>query len=245
MKKIAGMASIKGRESSLRDTLASLVSQMDHIFVYLNDYDDFLEWMNSSVFANVSFLLGKDCAGDLGDSAKFFKVSSEPCYFFSVDDDLTYPKDYAEVMLKWLAKTNDNAFVTAHGKIFKESIPLNSFLKKPNAELFRCFHDVASEHFVHFGGTGVMCFNTTKIKFDMSIFGAERNMADVWVSIFAQRHSIPILSIPHSKGWLIHSDKFSLKDTIFSRSVDEDKPCFVINRELESIGLVLNTCAVS
>ena len=245
MKRIAGMASIKGREASLRDTLNSLTPQMDHIFVYLNDYDNYLEWMTPSTFVNVTFLLGKEHAGDLGDSAKFFKYSAQDAYFFSVDDDLIYPKDYADTMIKWLSRTDDQALVTAHGKLFLENIPLRSFLKNPYAMLSPYLKDVFQHQFVHFGGTGVMCFNSTKIPLDMTIFGSERNMADVWVAIFAQRHSIPILSIPHSRFWFKHSDKFSLKDTIFSRSVQADIPCKVINRELALSGLVLNSCKLS
>ena len=63
-----GLASIKRRESSLHETLLSLVSQADRVSVYLNDYTELSPWMESSQFDKVEFLLASNCAGDLGDA---------------------------------------------------------------------------------------------------------------------------------------------------------------------------------
>lgn len=102
MIRIAGIATITGREESLKDTVASLANQVDYVHVFDGN--------------------------EAGDCVKF-SAYQKNCFYFSCDDDLIYPKDYCAQMIQCYNR-NKGAIITAHGKIFSE--PFIGFHHKSN-----------------------------------------------------------------------------------------------------------------
>lgn len=94
MKIIAGLATFEGREKSLKDTLKSLEKQVDDIYIYDNSK-----------------------LSDIKDNGKFYGLTkiSEPCYYLTCDDDIIYPSDYVEQMIKNIEL--HKCIITYHGKI--------------------------------------------------------------------------------------------------------------------------------
>ena len=230
------MASIQERSESLQRTLDSIAPQMDEVHVYLNDY----ETKPTDQATNVYFYLADELAGDLGDAAKFYFIDKlPPCYYFTIDDDLTYHEHYAARHIEYLNWYNNEIITTYHGRASYE-FPIKGYLKANPLTCINCAckYDVPFPTFVQFGGTGVMCIPTDKIKVNLSDFGEERNMADTWIGIWAQKNNCPILVVPHLKGEILLDDNQIVEQTIWGKSYKEDLPVKVINRELEELRLI-------
>ena len=240
MKKIAAMATIKSRESSLLQTLASISNQVDEVHVYLNDYKTKPAILYAKInqsYENVKLHFGPNLAGDLGDAAKFYFIDKLPeCYYFTIDDDLFYASNYVENHLYYQQYFYNQLITTYHGRSFF-SFPLKGYYKPELSAHVYCLETLSSAQYVHFGGTRVMCIPTNNIKLSLNDFGAERNMADVWVGIYSQRNSIPILGVPHKQGDVTHNN-IDLNKTIWATSHEEDLPRDVINRELDKLKFI-------
>lgn len=242
MKKVAGMATIQARQESMFDTLKSLSPQLDEIHVYLNDYDSISPIMKAKelLLKNVKFHLGKNLDGDLGDAAKFyFAEEFKSDYYFTVDDDLIYSDTYVNKHIAHLNYFSNSIITTYHARSFTD-FPLKGYLKPQTLMMHHaCLGTVSTAAWVQFGGTGVMCMVPEKVLFNKDIFGEERNIADVWIGIHSQRNNIPILVIPHNVGEVLATDKIDhLKDSIWGESVQEDRPCHLINKELDSLKFI-------
>lgn len=238
---VLGMATIRSREDSLKLALSSLVDQCDTIYLYLNDYEYIPTWLGYHIFSNVKPVLGCNSKGDLGDASKFYgaELHTEG-HFISVDDDIVYAKDFVETMVSTSCKYNGEVLCTTHGRrLGDEQVPIQGYFQNPhpNTQLFHGFSSVSRPEFVHFGGTGSMCFDLSKKRPPSSIFEQEQNNADIWIGIYAQETQTPILVVPHSESWLKQTGFISLEDTIWWRAHKIDTPKTLINTHLKHIKL--------
>ena len=98
--KIIGIASLPERVECLRDTVNSLLPQVDKIIVGLNNYTKVPNFLNHPKIE--AYLLDNS----LGDAAKFYKVGDyKDSYYLSCDDDLIYPvNDTAQKFSNLLGK---------------------------------------------------------------------------------------------------------------------------------------------
>jgi hypothetical protein len=145
----------------------------------------------------------------------------------TVDDDLRYPSDYTKVHAEaWASRleryglAGSRAFLGVHASRFvhsKETDYRRGALDINN----RCLSPkVLHRHQVHVLGTGTLsalvtntwnvldsdalgCGCTRSRFFADMAFGEERNVADLHLAAFAQRHRIPLESVPTPRGaWL-------------------------------------------
>lgn len=238
MRLVAGMASIRRRESSLNLVVHSLAPQLDTLFLYLNDYDHIPAWLGQ--FKNVIPILSTHALGDIGDSGKFYMLpqsQGQDVYFFTVDDDIIYPPSYIANSILGLARYDGQAICTYHGRLFYDTaLPLrgyfNSHLQKQKLLHFNA--DVYTDETVHFGGTGVMCMDLRHISIPFNIFNKERNAADIFVGCYCQLNKMPIVVLAHRKHWLLPSPLESVQNSIFGTASIIDSPVNIINRELSS-----------
>ena len=93
---------------------------------------------------------------------------------------------------------------------------------KDHLSVYRCLDDVASEEFIHIGGTGVMAFHTNTVKINFGYLKTP-NMADIWVGLYAKENDIPIRVVPHKAGWIKYSNKFDQNQTIYRKSKNNDQ----------------------
>ena len=236
MRLIGGMASIQRRESSLALAVKSLAPQLDSFFIYLNDYEEVPKWLLS--FKNVTPILSKDAQGDLGDSGKFYKLyqhHGEEVYFFTVDDDIIYPSNYVSNSVLGLKRYEGQALCSYHGRVFQDDVlPLRGYFKNSlqKQKLLHFNADVLTDESVHFGGTGVMCFDLRYINIPSEIFNKEKNAADIFIGVHCQLKKIPIIVLAHRRHWLIPSPIESVQASIFGVASIQDSPVSIINREL-------------
>lgn len=176
---IAGIATRNIRDKQLVKTLTSLENQsikFDKIYIYNND-------------VNVNYT----------DNAKFLglKYAKPGDYYFSLDDDIFYYKDYvkdsiATIESNMLASTNLRV-LTRHGRILDKNEKHYHLSNKH--EVFNCFTEHDSDHFINVLGTGVSCYllNEELIErlYNVS-FDSKQKMTDLLVSYILTDMNIPI-----------------------------------------------------
>lgn len=185
------IASIPSRIIPLEITINSLISQVDILNVYLNNYKN----IPSFLYNKKIIVMRSQDYKDLGDIGKFYWIDKIDGYHFTCDDDIIYPNNYIQSMIKEINKYN--GFISYHGVIFKQ--PFKSFTNSKTTYHFRRF--VGNDYLVNLLGTGVMGYDADIIKIPLDIF-KHKNMADIFIAIFAKNKKIPCMVIKHKKNYL-------------------------------------------
>lgn len=207
------------RIDSLILSLESIYDQCDIINVCLNNhYGDIPSYLLNPKI-NLTFT-----DNSKGDAFKFLNLINSDGYYFTIDDDLIYPKNYVEYMISKCKEYNNESIITLHGRNFNE-LPIKSYYKS-HKELFHYSHVLKNDVMVQYGGTGVMCFHTDLIKLNINYFKYP-NMADVWIGYYAKKNNIPIICVKHNSDFIktipqkttIHNQKLN-NDTIQTQIVN-------------------------
>jgi glycosyltransferase involved in cell wall biosynthesis len=212
------------RPDTLIKTIESIYNQSDIINVFLNDYSEIpVELYDKKINLFIT-------DNDKGDAYKFYNLPNSNGYFFTIDDDLIYPKNYTDYMVSKIEKYGRKKIISLHGRSFvnkpiksyyKDKVVLSHFLDSQN-------NDVE----VEFGGTGVMSFHTDLFKLDITYF-KYANMADIWIGKYAYENNIKITSVSRSKNFITQQkiegsifDDYNKKDKLQTKVVNEflDKP---------------------
>jgi len=197
------------RPKSLIKTIASVFDQCDRINLALNSYDS----IPSELYDKKITLFITN--NDMGDAYKFIELMHSDGYFFSIDDDIIYPRNYTKFMINNVEKYGRKKLITFHGRKYAK-FPINSYIN--SSQLYHFNEDVYDDAPVHIGGTGVMCFHTDLMKIPMNYF-LTPNMADIWVAKYAKEHGIEIICAAHEKGY-IHPQE-NIQESIFLDSVKD------------------------
>lgn len=174
--KVAGMATIIGRDEECSMALRSLVNQVDRIELHRN--------------------LGY--GEGLTDNGKFkiLETINEPCYVFLCDDDILYPHDYIEKTIEAIDK--HGCIVSYHGRQLRG---LNrDYYRKHKG--FGCFRDEIEECELDVCGTGVTAFHTDYFFPKGLHLAKDKLMSDLVFSLEAAKQGKKIMHIPHKLGWL-------------------------------------------
>lgn len=192
----AGIAAIPGRRDALRQTIASLLPQVDSIGVYLNDWDDIPEFL---LHPKITVARSQE-HGELGDAGKFFWIEQFDGFYFSCDDDIVYPAYYVERLVDKLKDYGYAAAVGWHGSLIKGNFA--NYYTSTSRRVFGFQHHRPWDTPVHILGTGCAAFHTSTMKVRLSDF-PEPNMADVFFAILGQQQRVPFIVVQHDKGELI------------------------------------------
>jgi hypothetical protein len=237
---VAGLATVDYRKNVLKQTVDSIIDQVDKLYVYQNGYKEIMGFLNHPKIQVISSL---DTGVDMGDAGKFYMLDKiGDCYFLTIDDDIIYPKDYTQNIITSLKKYNNNVIVSHHGRKLKK----NATSYYNDIEVgFRCLDDVEKEITIDFGGTGVMGLHTNTVKTLNFDYFKYPNMADIWVGKFAKENKIPIIILPHKKNWIRTSLQLNDKNTIhkkyqFNHDI-QNKIIGEINK-IKKLKLIFLTC---
>lgn len=198
MKIVASMATCEGRESCKWDAIKSIQPQVDELHVYDNTK-----------------------LPDIGDAGKFDPLHKYlgrgDVLFLTLDDDLIYPPDYVSTVLKFMYKNCRSEkwdILTFHGRTLYKPYARNYYEDVCKVRV-RCLGDSPGA-FVEVGGTGVMAFTCDKFK-EFPTF-ERKDAADIAIAGYARKHGLKIYAAPHKAGWIKHTDKIDVKDTIFYKA---------------------------
>lgn len=200
LKVVAAVASIPSRVSALKDCVESIYSQVDRLFVYLNGYNEIPTFLRDKKIEVVLDLEGRNAA-----AAKLFWISKVNAYYFTIDDDIIYPKDYCQKTIERYRDKALGSVVSYHGKnlsIFasnqrtdrKEFYPFESHLSKCKR--------------AHVLGTGVMMIDTRLIKLPLFEIASQHPKAiDLAVSIYLRKNGIKRIVLKRDSCWIIQNTK--------------------------------------
>lgn len=194
VKRIGTMASYPARRHSLPVALQSILPQIDHLILYLNNYEDVPE---GAEHEKIEIIRSQDAVGDLRDNGKFYSIPNDVnAYVFTLDDDLVYPKDYVARMVHYIEALGRSSVVGVHGVVFPEQ----EFNDLKQRTVFD-FRYKASGHFVDLLGTGTTAWHTSALKLSLEDFGTT-GVCDLWFAAAAAKSNVPLFSIPRRKAWL-------------------------------------------
>ena len=203
----ASLASQWTRETALHSAVSTLAPQVDHINVYLNDYDAVPSYL---LVPYITVMRSQDNSkGDIGDIGKFFwfnEINTE--FHLTADDDNVYPPDYFSRMLTFWQKHHGPVAVGAHGirMIADSLIPPDGRRGKGyygSREVWLATEKVEHPMNVHIIGTGTLLYRPTDIgDIELDSVFPHPNMADIWFGILAQKLKLPMMTIPHEEGWI-------------------------------------------
>jgi hypothetical protein len=196
IKKIAGLASIPSRIESLRYVVDSIIGQIDEFHIYLNNYStipDFLSRDKVTIYRSQDFK-------DLTDIGKFYPLFNQnvDCYFFSIDDDIIYPANYAERMIGKIKSYDEKALICVHGNVLPRR-KLESYFAEKKCLQYHYFF--AEDQKVDVPGTGTLAFRSNLLKLSLDDFPLDK-MSDIWIFKKAFEKKIDVISIEREKNWL-------------------------------------------
>ncbi len=214
---IAGVASFPARAALFAQAIASVYAQFDHIYVYLNGYEEiplFLKRNKITVFQSRDYL-------DLSANGKVFSLGAvDDCYFFTIDDDIMYPHDYVQKMLACMQRYDNKVAVCVHGSVFPE---------KPEwyyerTALYPFQSELETDRFVTLIGSGTFAFHTAVLKARFEDF-LPNVMVDLRFSILAKEQGVPLVSLARPKMWLraLAQGEGLYQDFLFKRTIHTDK----------------------
>lgn len=176
MKIVVGMATFGARMKYAEQAIDSLRDQVDEIYLYNNSINN-----------------------DLTDKGKFYGLTQvdEPCYYFSCDDDIIYPMDYAEKMVMWIERLKGEAIVTHHGRILKG---IGKDYYKDHFS-FACMRSVNGIRKIDVPGSGVAAWRTDRFNAIPTMDYPEQRMSDLILGLEATKQNVPVYIVPHQKGY--------------------------------------------
>ena len=185
------MATIPEREEVCLQAVASLVDQVDELWVILNGFPG----MPAALRDRVYLERGKNH----GDAGKFRRAwdTRLSALLFTCDDDIIYPPDYTRVLEDKLAG-REHCTVGVHGARLRRD-PLKNYGRDRDVRhIGDACDEERSEHLL---GTGTLAFYASAIELREEHF-ENGFMADIWFAIQAQKQKVPLISIARPKDWL-------------------------------------------
>lgn len=224
MKKIALLATLFNRKESARKAIASIVNQVDEVWVTLNiqsDDVDCVKWSEhltpDGMSHKVLFSLRNN---ELGDVERYFQVNpdNDPCYFFAIDDDLVFPETYTETLIRGIEKYGCPC--SFHGR--KILAPLTSYHHDFKNQLYySCRGTVDEDVEVNVVGTGVMGWRSDMLDLSYSQF-CRKNMADIEVARLVHAQKTKLMVLAHEEGWILYTPQRE-GETIWEQRQDDGK----------------------
>lgn len=193
----ANVVSIKRRENSFKLVVNDILPQVDLLRVYLNDYDNVPKFLIND---KIQVFLAKDNCGDIADNGKFFKCSEVDGYYFTIDDDIKYPKDYVNILIDSIEKYNYEAVVGVHGVNIKYET-FKHYYDRDSREVKVFWRKNAEDSVVHILGTGTVAYHTSILRINFYEINYPF-MVDVFFAIQANRNNVPLVCIERENEWM-------------------------------------------
>ena len=181
------------RKDLLINTVDSIIDQIDHLYICLNGYKKIPYFLKNN--KKITIHHGKN----YGDAGKFlFLDKCKDSYYFSIDDDLIYPKNYVSRMIRFIDSKNKAVAVTAHGKIL-----INNKYNYGNTVVFPFFRKITNDTKVHIVGTGVTAFYTNCLNLSINNFPLKyKNVGDIHFSVQCNIQNVNRFVIKHREHWV-------------------------------------------
>ncbi len=197
-KVVAGMATVAGVEDALRRTLATILPQVDELYLYLNKY----EAPPSLVHESPKIRWTLDPENRHGARGKFWGLNQveDDAIYLSVDDDIEYPKNYVATMTRELAAEQGRAVVGVHSELLAQ--PRMSYYHSKTRAQWHFKQALERRRRVHILGTATTVFHSSVVHLSLAE-SKLRNLADLWMAQFTQANRIPMYAVARKAQWLV------------------------------------------
>jgi len=198
-KKIFSINVIKERVSNLKKIIPNILIQSDLIYINcighkIDKNDDEFKFLDNEKIKFYFFDEG-------GSETRFIHYNKHPhnVYYFTIDDDILYPKDYSEKLISSMKKFDNKIICCVHGSDLNLNLNCDLYKKRKNPIHFT--FELEKTRKVMIPGVGTSCFYVPNFKVNIADF-KNKNMSDPYVSVFAKKQKVDIYSIPRKKMWL-------------------------------------------
>jgi hypothetical protein len=193
--RVAGMATMPSRAGTAPQAIASIVRQVDALWVFLDRFESVPAYAQHEKIV----VLRSEEHGDLRGNGKFLRLALDDaeCTSFGVDDDIEYPADYVEVMEAHLRRFAHGALVGVHASALDG--PPGSYELDRKVLHFRSAQRVPVG--VDVLGTGTVAFASTTLRFDVRTW-KHVNTLDLLLARAARERAIPLVMVPRQGHWL-------------------------------------------
>lgn len=204
---VAHMATYPARAHALAEQLRQLARQVDRIELCLNEYESIPPEIGE--IPEVRAFIPDT---DLKDVGKFVVSPDDEDIVFFVDDDIRYPDDYVETMLKWYAIFDGLPVVLGvHGVTYSDF-----YDGSPSARTVMSYR-MGLEHasVVNQLGTGTTMMRGKDVPALTAMVGSTR-FVDVRFARLARDAGLSLVCVGRPQGWLTDHETFrGNTDTIF------------------------------
>lgn len=219
-----GIATMLGREKALQDALNSLVNQADKIQVYFNNFDGKIpEYLTklTKKNTNIEYFFSENEIGDLTDFGGFYKSPEAKGYFISCDDDLIYPSNFVENIIKACKKYDNKCIVGYHGRIYSGKVKSYYHGHK---QMFHISQPLQKDVFTHIVAGCALCFHTDTFNVDITKLPIAEypRMKDIHIGIESQKKQVPKVVLAHTGKEFKISKKYQIKNSIHQQEHNRD-----------------------
>lgn len=201
------MASFPPRKAGLILTVNAILPQCDRLCLYLNGYDEVPEELPKSDKLEIVLAGPNSDAPDKGSQGKHHWLDKYPDgYYLTVDDDIFYPPDYTEKMVKAIEKYSRKAIVTCHGTSYK--LDAEGHIPKGGLDRAHMLYWMYDKEFcedIYVLGCGNGCSGYCPSELGMTCAissGPIHSGDDGDCALFAQKNKIPIVRMATEAEWL-------------------------------------------
>lgn len=226
---IACMATFPPRYEMAKRTARDLAKQVDELHLYVNNrVTDDLSWLHH-IPPNINPIIGSKTVGRLGDVGKFFPLQYIPrkAHVLLVDDDINYPANYAERMVRKIHLYDKSYVVGVHGcNLPNENV--SSYYRNGQLKKVHFHKSLNHDRPVHLLGTGTAAFYKQRVGIKLDYFETQ-NMADIWLARYCQDKNIGMMMVSRDRTWLTANKtpdggiyrKYKDRDTVQTFLVNE------------------------
>lgn len=195
----AAIATYPGRADLLPDAVESLVEQVDHLFIYLNNYQEVPAALREHPAADRIHPV-VDPSSMRRASAKFHWAWVVPGYHLVCDDDILYPPDYAERLVARIDAFERRAIVGVHGAIYRRDATDPVAHRQ---QVFNFQRALPRDTAVHLVGTGTAAWHGDLMKgVDLGPILRHPIANDEALAVIAKAQGIPMVCVARGDGWL-------------------------------------------
>lgn len=195
------MASLPDRAETLRKSLYSLLYQVDTIQIALT-YEA-PNWLQALCGKTNGAVYTVYHDNSLRDGSRFINADRKPGYCLVCDDDILYPPDFVQRMVKQYEALPEPGFLAPMGKVLKPR-PLQSYYKGW-AKNFKTFEEVKELERVDIPGCCGILWHTDLNEKTWEPLNHKSMVvpnSDVCVGVHARIGGLPCYVIPHAADWL-------------------------------------------
>ena len=198
VKASANLATFPARRDILPKMIASVYDQFDIVRVFLNQWEGLP--IPECLKNKCKIQYYQEDGMNLTDNGKFYFIPEKgysPEIYFTLDDDLIYPKDYVKVTLENLNK-HPGSIISYHGRKLKGT----GLRYYRDHKAYRCLGAVHEDTPVDVPGSGVAAFDTRYFCPDNIWNSPNLLMSDLILAQAAAEERIPVWCCKHEQGWI-------------------------------------------